>query len=125
MKTKPTRFTGWAGKNLAVSLATRRRRSTTIHGTGDARKEHVFRIEAPSATVKRSRPPERPLYEPVLCIFLHRYGTTSILSLHDNSRHGIRVSGDVHGQTGAAAGDGAVGCFFFQGAGGKFSGGIF
>src|ERR1700687_3329242 len=53
MKTKPTRFTGWAGKNLAVSLATRPRRSTTTHGTGDARKEHVFRIEAPSATVKR------------------------------------------------------------------------
>src|ERR1700693_1821320 len=56
MKTKPTRFTEWAGKNLAVSLATRRRRSTTTHGTGDARKETVFRIEAPPATVKR---PER------------------------------------------------------------------
>src|ERR1700751_2246128 len=53
METKPTRFTGWAGKNLAVSLATRRRRSTTTHGTGDAGKKHVFRIEAPSATVKR------------------------------------------------------------------------
>jgi hypothetical protein len=53
MKTKPTRFTGWAGKNLAESLATRRRRSTTSHGTGDAGKKHVVRIEAPAASVKR------------------------------------------------------------------------
>src|ERR1700722_4099958 len=53
MKTKPTRFTGWAGKNLAVPLATRRRRSTTTHSTGDGRKKHDVRIEALSASVKR------------------------------------------------------------------------
>jgi hypothetical protein len=53
MKTKPTRFTGWAGKNLAESLATRRRQSTTSHGTGDGRKKHAVSIEALAASVKR------------------------------------------------------------------------
>src|ERR1700756_5296596 len=122
MKTKPTRFTGWAGKNLAVSLATRRRRSTTTHGTGDAGKEHVFRIEAPSATVKRPGAARSPsmrfsrVFSASLPVDLHLFFTREF---------GVRFSGVAHGQTRGAGGDGAVGFFFFQATGGKFSGGIF
>src|SRR5580704_13031875 len=47
MKMKPTRFTGWAGKNLADLLPTRRRGSTTTHDTDGVRRKHVARIKAP------------------------------------------------------------------------------
>ena len=39
--------------------------------------------------------------------------------------HGNSLFGETHGQTGTAAGDGAVGRFLLQAARGKFSGGIF
>src|SRR6202043_2673672 len=119
MKTKPTRFIGWAGKNLAVSLATRRRRSTTTHGTGDARKEHVFRIEAPSATVKRHHRREVPL-RVLTRIFCIATGRSASFLYTGIRRTVIRVSGVAHGQRKSAAGDGAVGCFFFQAVGRKF-----
>jgi len=41
MKMKPTRFTGWVGKNRADPLPTRRRRATTTHGTGGGRTNHL------------------------------------------------------------------------------------
>jgi len=64
---KPTRFTGWVGKNLAVSLATRRRRLTTTQGTGGGRKKHAARIKAATASVKR-----RFSLAVISHIFLHR-----------------------------------------------------
>jgi trans-2,3-dihydro-3-hydroxyanthranilate isomerase len=57
MKTKPTRFSGWAGKNLADSLATRRRPATTAHGTGDGWEKHIVRIEALPVSVKPAASP--------------------------------------------------------------------
>src|ERR1035437_85382 len=128
MKMKPTRFTGWAGKNLAASLPTRRRRSTTTHGTDGGREKHIVRIEAPTATVKRSGPRKVPSPGIVRRIFCIASGwrASSIFNLCTEIRDtGIRVFGDIHGQTDAAAGYGAVGRFFFQAAGGKFSGDIF
>src|SRR5579864_8234373 len=74
MKTKPTRFTGWAGKNLAGSLATRRRQWTTIHGMGGENRKHVVRIEAPTAAVKRLG----RAFSLFLHDFLHRVEPASI-----------------------------------------------
>ena len=84
MKMKPTRFTGWAGKNLADSLATHRHRATTTQSTGGGREKHIPRIEAPTPSVKQAAVPGVSAQH-LLCIALE--ASASLLSgttFHDD-----------------------------------------
>src|SRR5579859_1583173 len=107
MKMKPTRFAGWVRKNLADSLPTRRRAATTTHAASDGRLKHVARIRAPAGRVKR-RIARRMASS---ASFLHRgWG-----SVHPFS--GAKTfPREGHEQTGAKAGDDAMGCFLGESA---------
>src|SRR5438270_6549689 len=83
MRTNPTRFTGWAGKNLADSLAARRHRLTTTGDSGAARGKHLARIEAPASSVKRAAFPKIRAY------FLHRGANACILICRNSRFSGV------------------------------------
>src|SRR2546421_8668075 len=113
MRTNPTRFTGWAGKNLADSLAARRHRLTTTGDSGAARGKHLARIEAPASSVKRAALPKIRPY------FLHRGANACILDLSQ-----LTIFRSVHGYE-ATAGNGTMGRLFIHAARGELSGSFF
>src|SRR5579864_6692323 len=112
MKTKPTRISRVGGKNFAESLPTRRRRATTTHDARGEWAKHSFRIGAANNAVKQGAC-AAPARTHLFCIANARDYIACWAGIRDLS------TGDFHEQAGAAAGNGAVGCFYFQSARGQ------
>ena len=116
MKMKPTRFTGWVGKNLADSYPHAGAGQQQHMAQAEVGRIMSLRIEASSATVKR-RAGRKPSGR---AIFLHLRSMACILLLIRL----LRPPGDVYEHAEATAGNGAVGCFLFQASRGEFAGRI-